>query len=122
MKFKETILPFLGLFTSLSTILCCALPIILVTLGMGAIFAGLTANFPLIIWLAQKSVYLFTTASILLLASGYFIFIRAQTCPADKKLAETCTKTKKFNKIVWWLSVAILMMSAFFKYVLIAIL
>ena len=122
MKVKEAILPFLGLFTSLSTILCCALPIILVTLGMGAVFAGLTANFPFIIWLAQKSSYLFTIASILLLVSGYFVFIRAQTCPVDKKMAEICAKTKKFNKIVWIFSVIILVISAFFKYLLIVIL
>lgn len=118
-KFKESILPFFGLFTSISTILCCALPIILVTLGMGAVFASLTANFPFIIWLAQRSLYLFIIASFLLLIGGYFIFVKPQTCPSDKKLAEICQKTRKFNKIVWIISVAILTISLFFKYLLI---
>ncbi len=119
MRIKETILPFFGLFTSLSTILCCALPIILVTLGMGAVFASLTANFPFVIWLAERSVYLFTITGILLALGGYFIFIYPQECPADKKMAEICAKTKKFNKIVWWISVVILLISLFFKYGLI---
>jgi mercuric ion transport protein len=118
-KIKESILPFFGLFTSLATIMCCALPIILVTLGMGVVFANLTANFPFITWLAMKSLYLFIVAIFLLLAGGYFIFLRPQTCPADKKLAQICNKTKKFNKITWWLSVVILVISFFFKYILI---
>ena len=118
-KIKESLLPFFGLFTSVSTILCCALPIILVTLGIGAVFANLTASFPFITWLAERSLYLFTIATNLLLIGGYFIFIKPQTCPADKKLAEICNKTKKFNKIVWWMSVIILAISFFFKYILI---
>lgn len=118
-KIKESLLPFFGLFTSISTILCCALPIILVTLGMGAVFASLTASFPFITWLAERSIYLFAIATILLLIGGYFIFIKPQSCPADKKLAEMCSKTKKFNKIIWWLSVMILAISFFFKYILI---
>jgi len=118
-KIKESLLSFFGLFTSISTILCCALPIILVTLGMGAVFANLTASLPFITWLAERSLYLFTIATNLLLIGGYFIFIKPQTCPADKKLAEICNKTKKFNKIVWWMSVIILATSFFFKYILI---
>jgi hypothetical protein len=118
-KIKESLLPFFGLFTSISTILCCALPIILVTLGMGAVFASLTASFPFITWLAERSLYLFAIAAILLLIGGYFIFIKPQSCPADKKLAEMCNKTKKFNKIIWLLSVIILAISFFFKYILI---
>ena len=118
-KIKESLLPFFGLFASISTILCCALPIILVTLGMGAVFASLTASLPFITWLAKRSTYLFAMATILLLISGYFIFIKPQICPSDKKLAEICNKTKKFNKIIWWVSVIILAISFFFKYILI---
>ena len=118
-RIKESLLPFLSLFTSFSTIMCCALPIILVMLGMGAVFASITANFPFITWLAQRSLYLFTIAAAMLAVSGYFIFIKAQSCPADKKLAQLCNKTKKFNKIIWWFSVIILAISFFFKYILI---
>ena len=118
-KIKDSLFSFLGLFTSISTILCCALPIILVMLGMGAVFASLTANFPFITYLAERAIYLFIISGTLLLVSGYFIFIAKQSCPTDKKLAEICNKTKKFNKIVWWISVVILLISLFFKYILI---
>jgi hypothetical protein len=117
-KIKELLLTFFGLFTSISTIFCCALPIILVTLGMGAVFTILTTNFPFIIWLAEKSVYLFIIATIFLLIGGYFIFIKPKSCPSDKKLAQICNKTRKFNKIIWLISVIILVISFFFKYIL----
>ena len=117
-KIKELLLTFFGLFTSISTIFCCALPIILVTLGMGAAFTILTTNFPFIIWLAEKSVYLFIIATIFLLIGGYFIFIKPSSCPSDKKLSQICNKTRKFNKIIRLISVIILVISFFFKYIL----
>ena len=118
-KLKDYLLPFLGLFTSLSTILCCALPIILVTLGMGAAFASLTANFPFVIWLAERAIYFFSITATILIIAGYFIFLKPKSCPADKKLAVICQKTQKINKIIWVLSVIILLISLFFKYGLI---
>jgi mercuric ion transport protein len=119
LKIKESLLTFLALFTSISTIFCCALPIILVLLGMGVIFANLTTSFPLINSLAEQSFYLFISSFILLLISGYFVFIKAQICPVKQKLATICNKSKKINKIIWWLSSIILLISFIFKYILI---
>ena len=65
-KLKENIVLFLSLFTSLSTLLCCALPALLVLLGFGAVFAGLTASIPQIIWLAERKGLLFSIGGILL--------------------------------------------------------
>ena len=118
-KLKPVFLPFLSLFTSLSTVFCCALPIILVTLGMGATFASLSANFPAITWLAQRSGVIFLLAGFLLMVSGYFIFIKRQSCPVDPKLAKSCASMKRVNKWVWLTSTLILLVSLFFKYVLI---
>lgn len=121
MNFKEKIAAFASLFTSLSTIFCCALPIILVTLGFGAVFASISAKFPLISILAQNANALFATATAFLILSGYFIFFKNQSCPANKKQAELCAKTKKINKIIWILSATILIFSSFLKYILILI-
>ncbi len=116
---KESLILFFSLFTSLSTIFCCALPIILVSLGAGAVFASLSTNFPFINILAEKSIYIFAAAFILLLIGGYFIFFGKQICPADKKLAKICTKTKIINKWIWFISFFILLTAFFFKYILI---
>ena len=118
-NFKESFITFIGLFSSISTILCCALPIILVMLGMGAVFASLTSSFPVITWLAERFIYLFLLSSFLLLISGYLIFIKPSYCPIDPKAAKLCHKLKNINKIVWWFSSIILIISLFFKYALI---
>ena len=115
----KKLLPFLSLFTSLSTVFCCALPIILVSLGMGAAFASLSAQFPAITWLAQRAEMVFLLTIILLAISGYFIFIKPQACPANADLAKACMAAKKCNKWVWIISVVIVFISLFFKYILI---
>lgn len=47
-RFKQAFLPTLSLFTSVGTLLCCALPALLVTLGAGAVFASLVKQCPLV--------------------------------------------------------------------------
>lgn len=115
----KKLLPYLNLFTSLSTVFCCALPIILVTFGMGAAFASLSANFPAITWLAQRAEMVFLIAIILLIISGYFMFLRPQSCPTDPQLAKACMASKRLNKWVWIISLVIVLISLFFKYILI---
>jgi len=117
-NFKESFIIFIGLFASISTILCCALPIILVMLGMGAVFASLTSSFPLITWLAERFIYLFLISSFLIAMSGYLIFIKPSYCPTDPKAAKLCQKLKNINKIVWCFSLISLLLSLFFKYAL----
>jgi len=51
---RQTILPSLSLFTSVGTLLCCALPALLVTLGMGAALAGFVGAAP---WVTAVSDY-----------------------------------------------------------------
>jgi len=45
-KLKTDLTSILSLFTSFSTLLCCALPALLVTLGLGAVMAGLVSDLP----------------------------------------------------------------------------
>ena len=51
---RTLIRPTLSLFASTSTLLCCALPALLITVGAGAVMAGLTATFPGIMWLSAN--------------------------------------------------------------------
>lgn len=117
-KIKETLLPFFTLFTSLSTLLCCALPALLISLGLGTAMISLTSNFPAIIWLSKYKLILFIISGILLSVSGYFTYRKGQSCPTDPKLAETCMKVRKFNKIILWVSVTIYLIGLFFAYII----
>jgi hypothetical protein len=110
-------LSFLSLFTSLSTLLCCALPALLITLGLGAVMAGLVSNFPIIITLSKYKIWLFLAAGFLLIASG-ILLKRANNmpCPADKNKAYACIRLRKINKIIYILSLTAFLIGAFFAF------
>ena len=56
---KNLIVPSLSLFTSLGTLLCCALPSLFVAIGAGAVLAGLISNMPFLIVLSKYKIILF---------------------------------------------------------------
>jgi len=51
------------LFTTSGTLICCALPIIFVTIGMGATVAAMTSTFPFLITLSHYPVFRFNVAA-----------------------------------------------------------
>ena len=59
MVLKETGLGWLTLFVASGTLICCALPIILVTLGLGATVAALSSNAPFLVILTLHKVWVF---------------------------------------------------------------
>jgi len=104
---REVSLGFFTLFASSGTLICCALPIILVTLGMGATVAAMTSSFPFLIVLSQHKIWVFVISGLMLLVSAMVIYRPNQSCPIDSKQARICQTTKKWNKRVYWFSVVI---------------
>ncbi|MFT6076904.1 MAG: hypothetical protein ACJA02_000041 [Myxococcota bacterium] len=115
-KTKDIIISIATLFTSFSTLLCCALPALLISLGMGAVMAGLVSNVPQLIWLSNHKNELFIIAAIMLFISGYFTYKKNQSCPIDPIQAKACVGLKKFNKWVFWMSVILYLIGLFFAY------
>ena len=66
----STLPAFLSLFTSTGTLICCALPALLVSLGAGAVMAGLIEAVPQITWLGKNKALVFGVAGVLLAVSG----------------------------------------------------
>ncbi len=113
----STLPAFLSLFTSTGTLICCALPALLVSLGAGAVMAGLIEAVPQITWLGRNKELLFAIAGVLLLASGAWQWhARSLPCPADKAQAAACARARKLSWIVWGLSVALFAIGAFFAF------
>ncbi len=108
----------LSLFTSGSTLICCALPATLVAIGSAATLASLVSNFPQLIWISEHKLLVFGLAGAMLAIAGYLQWqARNAPCPADAKLAAVCTKTRKNALRIYWLSVAIYAIGAFFAFV-----
>ena len=97
----------LTLFISSSTLLCCALPILLISLGFGAVVASLNYNLPALVFLAEHKSWTLVLSATLLLFMARFIWRSQQVCPADPELANYCQMTKRWNKKIFWLSVVI---------------
>jgi hypothetical protein len=109
----------LSLFASSSTLVCCALPALLVALGAGAALSGLVGVFPQIVWLSENKVALFITAGVLLLASGVLQWRnRSAPCPIDPALRDACLKTRKLSWRVYWVSVAIFAIGGWFAFIM----
>ena len=102
---KETGLGWLTLFAASGTLICCALPIMLVTLGLGASVAALTSSFPLLIAMSQHKAWVFAVSALLLLISGWLIHRPDRTCPTDPDLARACARAQVWNRQIYWSSV-----------------
>lgn len=97
----------LTLFTTTGTLVCCALPILLVTLGMGAAFATLTSSFPFLVTLVEHKAWIFAGSGALLTLSGWLMYRPGRACPADPRLAALCERSQVWNRRVFWSSVVI---------------
>lgn len=113
----STLPAFLSLFTSTGTLICCALPALLVSLGAGAVMAGLVETVPQIVWLGKNKELVFSIAGALLLVSGLWQWhARSLPCPADRAQAAACARARKVSWIVWGVSVALFVIGAFFAF------
>lgn len=104
---KETRLAWLALITTMGTIVCCALPITLVALGMGATMAALVSNVPFLVTLSQHKILVFTISGSMLVLSGWVLYRSGRTCPVDQELAALCRRAEKWNRRVLWFSASL---------------
>lgn len=115
----KKLINFFSLFGSLSTLLCCALPVTLVSLGLGATFASLTATFPQIIWLTERKEALFIITGILLAVSFYMIKRSEQlSCPIDPGQREACETSKNTSLYILYFSIVVYVIGLLFSYVI----
>ena len=116
-KVFRKILPYLTLFSSLSTLICCALPALLVTLGLGASLASFLGNYPQLIWLSEHKIFVFSFAGGMLLLTGFIRWRwRDLSCPTDSQLAKACRRTKRLSSVLYYGSLVIYSLGAFFAF------
>lgn len=106
-QIEATGITWLTLLASTGTLICCALPIILVTLGLGATVAALTSALPFLITLSQHKVWVFTFSGGMLGVSGWLLHRPGRTCPSDPEMAALCERAHVWNRRVYWVSVSL---------------
>lgn len=101
LNWHDTVVPMLGLFSSLGTLVCCVLPLVFVSLGMGAALVGLVSAAPWLVWLSAHKAWVFALSATMLAISWYSVWRqRYVPCPADRRLALACQRLRTFS---WWM-------------------
>ena len=114
---KNITLPLISLFSSFGTLICCALPALLVSLGAGAVLAGLITNFPQLLFLSKYKIYVFSIAGLLITISGYMLWVNRNTpCPIDPLAAKLCNKLRKLSIYKYFFSLIIFITGLFFAF------
>ena len=107
-----------SLFATSSTLVCCAIPAVLVALGAGAALSSLVAVFPQVVWLSEHKEGLFAFAGVMMAASGVLQWRnRTAPCPTDPALRDACLRTRKVSRVVYGVSVAFYLVGGWFAFV-----
>ena len=106
------------LFATSGTLVCCAIPAMLVALGAGAALSSLVSVFPQVVWLSEHKEALFAVAGAALALSGWLQWRnRTAPCPVDPGLREACIRTRTAARRVFFVSLAFYAVGGWFAFV-----
>jgi mercuric ion transport protein len=112
---KNILISFFSLFTSMSTLICCALPALLVSIGLGATMVGLVSTFPSLIWLSENKLPVFAGSFVMLSFSSFMQYrARFLPCPIDPNEARACTSARMWSKRITIFSIVVWVIGASF--------
>lgn len=119
---RAALLNYFSLFGSFSTLICCALPSVLVLFGMGTAVASLLSAAPWLVSLSRHKVWTFSLAGTLIAASFVMTYMIAprlrggEACVADDPA--TCGEVSKLSRFFLWGSALIWSGGFFVAYLL----
>lgn len=108
-----------ALLASSTTLVCCVLPAVMVSLGAGAAVVGLITTFPQLIWLSEHKAAVFSVAAGLLVLSGVLLaWSRRLPCPVDSDLGRKCMRLRRIGARLYFISVGLLILSILVAFLL----
>ena len=117
------VLSYISLFTSFGTLLCCALPSLLVLLGLGATVASFLSAVPWLVVLSRHKAWVFSISGLLIVGNLIYVYVVAPrlrqqglACPSDAP--DACASASRFSRILLWVSATIYGVGVFSAYVL----
>ncbi len=117
-KKASQIVSTLALFGSFSTLFCCALPALLVSIGAGAAVIGLVSAIPQLIWLSEHKIGLFIFAGVMLTLSGIMRYLtRNAPCPTNATEAKACGRMRRLSFYVYAFSLTAYAIGVFFAFI-----
>jgi hypothetical protein len=108
-----------SLLASVTTLVCCVLPAVLVSLGAGAALVGLVTAVPQLVWLSEHKGLVFGSAGAILATSGLALWrARYLPCPSDPALAAACVRLRRFSVRLFASATFLTTVGAFVAFVL----
>jgi hypothetical protein len=118
MSWHRKTLHTVAFFGSFSTLFCCALPALLVSIGAGAAMIGLVSAVPQLVWLSEHKIYLFGFAGTMLTLSAVSRYLtRNAPCPVDPTKARVCKRMRRAGFRIFCVSLAIYSTGFYFAFV-----
>jgi uncharacterized membrane protein YdcZ (DUF606 family) len=118
MNVRIILLEFLTILSSFSTLVCCALPAALVSLGAGAALASVVTAVPQLVWLSEHKLPLFAFAGLMLVLSGVSVYRnRNAPCPTDPMQAKSCTRLRRWSAGIFAVSVVLYFVGLYFAFI-----
>ncbi len=115
-NWQQTISSFLSLFTSTGTLICCALPALIATFAGGAAVTSMITNFPWLVPLSANKGWIFLGSGIMLILSGVLVYRPKGKIACSVTGGNGCEIAGTFTKTMFWLSISIFSIGAFFAY------
>lgn len=99
------------------TLVCCVLPAVMVSLGLGAVLAGWVSAAPQLIWLSRHKLEVFGGAALMLALAGALLWwARSLPCPLDPRLAAACNGLRWWSALIWGIAAALYVLGAWFAF------
>jgi hypothetical protein len=119
MNLRNIVLEILTILSSFSTLVCCALPAALVSIGAGAALASVVTAVPQLVWLSEHKIPLFAFAGFMLVLSGASAYRnRNAPCPADPAQAKSCMRLRRWSAPIFCFSAVLYVIGFFFAFLL----
>lgn len=116
-------LSYVSLFTSFSTLLCCALPSLFVLFGLGATVATVLSAAPWLVSLSYHKNWVFLIAGLLIGSNFLYVYrvaplLRARRGGCDLKDQSACETSSRFSRIILWISATLYLIGCFSAFAL----
>jgi len=120
-KNASALLGYFSLFSSIGTLLCCALPSLLVLAGLGASVASTLSSLPWLVSLSRHKPWTFGVSGVLIATSFMHMYcvaprLRMRTCPPESP--DACGAASRFSRVSLWISFALYVAGFFVAFLL----
>lgn len=120
---RNRFLGYTSLFTSFGTLVCCALPSVLVLAGLGATVASFLSAVPWLVTLSRQKEWVFAISGMFIALNFVYVYrmaplVRAggEACAIDEPTA--CSTADRVSRVTLWTSAVIYLAGFFAAFIL----